>query len=100
MTYIYLDNNASTQVAPEVVAAMEQYACGEIFGNPHSGHFLGGVSRAAIEEARDRVKAVFNVSDVWKCVFTSGASESNNMAIKGIVFKASREKKTGIRSTF
>jgi cysteine desulfurase len=62
-----------------------------IFGNPHSGHFLGAISRSALDVARDQVLSVFGLhADTWSCVFTSGASESNNLAIKGPVMHALR----------
>ena len=92
MTVIYLDNNASTQVDPAVVKAMDPWTRGDMYGNPHSGHFLGALSRDAMEMAREQVKAVFGVEgdSGWKCIFTSGASESNNLAIKGFVFRYMR----------
>ena len=88
---IYLDNNASTPIAPSVLAVMDKYKA--IFGNPHSGHFLGAISRSALDQARKQVLDVFGLSaDAWTCIFTSGASECNNLAIKGVVMHALRTK--------
>lgn len=91
MTFTYLDHNASTPLDPEVSLAMAKWT--ELFGNPHAGHFLGGIAREAINKARENVLSVFGLnSDEWKCIFTSGASESNNMVIKGLVFRMMRDK--------
>lgn len=95
MTVIYLDNNASTKVDPLVAQAMKTYTEGEVFGNPHSGHFLGALSRDAINKARNQVLTIFGIDAGWKCVFTSGASESNNLAIKGFVLQRMRLARTG-----
>ena len=95
MTFTYLDNNASTPLDPEVSLAMEKWT--ELFGNPHAGHFLGGIAREAIAKARENVLSVFGLnSDEWKCIFTSGASESNNMVIKGLVFRMLRDRRIQI----
>jgi cysteine desulfurase len=92
MTFLYLDNNASTPVDPEVRDSMDKWR--GVFGNPHAGHFLGGVARDAIQKARSDVLSVFGLEPAqWKCVFTSGASESNNMVLKGLVFKLIRQDK-------
>ena len=91
---IYFDNNASTRIDPRVVDAMKDWNDGTLYGNPHAGHFLGDISRKAISHARSQVMDVFGVSEPdWKCVFTSGASESNNMALKGLVFNMVRMRK-------
>ena len=96
MTYFYLDNNASTPIGPTVIQSMGKW--NEIPGNPHAGHFLGGVAREAIEKAREQVLSAFGLSgnNEWKCIFTSGASESNNYVIKGFVFNQIRRRKNGI----
>jgi len=99
---IYLDNNASTRIDPLVAASMGEWSNGTLYGNPHAGHYLGRLSREAIEKARDQVvKSVFGCGSDWKCIFTSGASESNNLALKGFVFnkiRTSRAKITIITS--
>jgi cysteine desulfurase len=81
---IYLDFNASTPLAPEVSRAMER-VLHEPFGNPSSEHWAGQPARDAVEKAR------VQVSDLLRCnpqevVFTSGGSESNNHALKGVYF--------------
>jgi cysteine desulfurase len=79
---IYLDNQSSTRVDPRVLEAMLPYFT-EQFGNPHSAsHAYGRIAEAAIEEARGEVAALID-ADPREIVFTSGATESNNLAIKG-----------------
>jgi cysteine desulfurase len=91
---LYFDNNASTRIDPQVVDAMREWNDGTLYGNPHAGHFLGEISRKAIAKARTQVLDVFGMAEPqWKCVFTSGASESNNMALKGLVFNMVRTKR-------
>jgi cysteine desulfurase len=79
---IYLDNQSSTRVDPRVLDAMLPYFT-EQFGNPHStSHAYGRIATEAIEQARGEV-AVLIHADPREIVFTSGATESNNLAIKG-----------------
>lgn len=79
---IYLDHHASTPTDPRVLAAMLPYFS-EHFGNPHSiQHVVGRTAAAAVERAREQVAALIG-ADVREVVFTSGATESNNVAIKG-----------------
>jgi cysteine desulfurase len=79
---IYLDNQATTPCDPRVVAAMLPWFT-ERFGNPHSAeHALGREAEDAVERARAQVAALLN-ADPREVVFTSGATESNNIAIKG-----------------
>jgi len=79
---VYLDNQATTQCDPRVVAAMLPFFT-ERFGNPHSAeHAMGQDAEAAVEAARAQVAALIG-ADVREIVFTSGATESNNIAIKG-----------------
>ena len=80
---IYLDNAATTMIAEEVKEAMEPYL-GYKYGNPATVYELGNLSKVAVEESRDCI------SDILKCkpeelFFTSGGTESNNWAIKGLV---------------
>jgi len=78
---IYLDNNATTQVAPEVFEAMRPYLS-DNFGNPSSAHRLGRASRQAVDVARTQV-AEFLGTEPEEIVFTSCGSESDNWAIGG-----------------
>jgi len=84
MERIYLDYNASTPVAPEVVAALRQFLDGA-YGNPSSGHWAGTPAREAVEQARSQVAALLGCSSE-EVVFTSGGSEANNHALKGVAF--------------
>jgi selenium donor protein len=81
--FIYLDTNATTPVDPRVVEAMRPVLSG-VFGNPSSGHRLGREARAAVEHARERVAACLGC-EPGEIVFTSGGSESDNWAIRGVV---------------
>ena len=79
---IYLDNSATTPVDPRVVEKMLPWLTGR-FGNPaSSSHAFGNDARTAVEAARDQVAALVN-ADPREIVWTSGATESNNLAIKG-----------------
>jgi cysteine desulfurase len=83
MHRIYLDNNATTPVLPEVFEAMRPYF-GEQFGNASSIHHHGQHTRAAIEDARESVAALLGCRAA-EIVFTSGGTESDNLAIAGLV---------------
>ncbi len=93
---IYLDNNATTQMLPEVFEAMTPYLC-EAYGNPSSIHPLGQRARQAIEEARYRVARLLGAK-ASEIVFTSGGTEADNAAILGTLL-ARPEKKTVVTST-
>lgn len=82
-TRVYLDNAATTPIRPEVVEAMLPYLT-QHFGNPSSIHRDGRIARAAIEQARKAVAQAIGAS-TGEIFFTSGGTESNNMAIKGAV---------------
>ncbi len=84
MERIYLDFNATTPVHPEVAKAMHPYIH-DYFGNPSSSHWFGIQSKLAVEKARMQVAAFLNCH-VDEIVFTSGGTEANNTAIKGIAF--------------
>jgi cysteine desulfurase len=89
MRRIYLDYNASTPIAPRVAAVMRRMM-GEAFGNPSSTHWAGQPARAAVETARGQVAALLGCSPE-EIIFTSGGSESNNLALKGLFFARRRE---------
>jgi cysteine desulfurase len=76
---IYLDNNATTQVAPEVVEAMAPFF-GELYGNASSMHSFGGQVKQHVERAREQVAALIG-ADPAEIVFTSCGTESDNTAI-------------------
>jgi len=83
MRRIYLDNNATTPVLPEVLEAMRPFF-GEHFGNASSIHHHGQETRAAVERARDSVAAWLNCRPA-EVVFTSGGTEGDNLAVAGLV---------------
>lgn len=83
MRRIYLDNNATTPVLPEVFEAMRPYFT-ERFGNASSIHHHGQETRAAVENARDSVAQLLGCS-ASEIVFTSGGTEGDNLAISGLV---------------
>ena len=85
---IYLDFNATTPIAPEVAAAMSMILT-EPFGNPSSGHWAGNAAHETVEKARHQVAALLHCSPD-EVVFTSGGSESNNHALKGVFFSRGR----------
>src|SRR5262245_33803831 len=81
MDPIYLDNNATTPLLPAVVEAMRPFHEGS-FGNPASAHRLGRQARQALEDARESVASLLG-AHAEEVVFTSGATESNNLALQG-----------------
>ncbi|BCS32786.1 cysteine desulfurase IscS [Luteitalea sp. TBR-22] len=81
---IYLDYHATTPVDPRVFGAMAPYFM-EVFGNPAStSHRVGLQARAAVEQARQRIATAVGAASPREIVFTSGSTESNNLAIKGV----------------
>ncbi len=84
MDQIYLDYNATTPIDPEVASEMRPFL-DEYFGNPSSSHTFGIKTRMAVERARSRIAALINCRPP-EVIFTSGGTESNNMAIKGAAF--------------
>lgn len=93
MKPIYLDYNASTPIDPEVIDEMLPYLRGR-FGNPSSSHLYGRQAKKGIEEARRRMAGLINAK-ASEMVFTSGGTESNNIALCGTAF-ANRKKGTRI----
>jgi cysteine desulfurase len=82
MRRIYLDNNATTPVLPDVFEAMRPYF-GEQFGNASSIHHHGQQTRAAVEDARESVAALLGCH-ASEIVFTSGGTEADNLAVAGL----------------
>ena len=82
MRRVYLDNNATTPVMPDVLEAMRPYF-GEHFGNASSIHHHGQETRAAVERARDSVASLLGCRPA-EIVFTSGGTEGDNLAISGL----------------
>lgn len=95
MSIIYLDNNATTMPAPEVVEAMLAWLR-ENYANPSSVHHLGQQARHAVETAREQVAAVLGVGH-RQVVFTGSGTEANNLAIRGVL--ASRPDKRHVVTT-
>ena len=79
MKTIYVDNNATTRVAPEVVEEMSPYFS-ELYGNPSSMHFFGGQVQTKVEEARERVAGLIGARP-QEIIFTSCGTESDNTSI-------------------
>ena len=90
MKTVYVDNNATTKVAPEVLEVMLPYFS-ELYGNPSSMHFFGGQVEKEVDEAREKV-ADFLGADPSEIVFTSCGTESDNAAVFGTL-DASPEKR-------
>lgn len=91
MRRIYLDYNASTPIAAEVAAAMRDAMDGA-FGNPSSPHWAGTPAREIVERARSQVASLLGCAP-GEVVFTSGGSESNNLALKGVFFASKRQRR-------
>ncbi|MCL7395559.1 MAG: cysteine desulfurase NifS [Thaumarchaeota archaeon] len=83
---IYMDNVAGKPVDPRVIDAMMPFIK-EFYGNPSSVHSFGYESKKALEEARAKIAKLINAEKAESIIFTSGATESNNMAIKGVAYR-------------
>ncbi|KMW56914.1 Cysteine desulfurase [Candidatus Rhodobacter oscarellae] len=81
-TMIYLDHNGSTPTHPDAIKAMMPFLAND-YGNPSSGHWASHSAKAVIENARESVAKLI-AAEPDEIVFTSGATEANNMAIKGV----------------
>jgi len=90
MSIIYLDNNATTQTAPEVLEAMRPFLS-ELYGNPSSMHTFGGQIHRKIEDARSQVAGLIN-ADPSEIVFTSCGTESDNTALMSALEINTRKK--------
>jgi cysteine desulfurase len=82
MDCIYLDNNATTPLLPAVWEAMRPYFT-DVFGNPASAHSAGRRARRALEDARETIAAHLG-AEAEEVIFTSGATEANNLALLGL----------------
>ena len=91
MDVVYLDNNATTRPAPEVVAAMVPYLS-ELYGNPSSVHRMGQRARQAVDEARAQVASLVGCADS-ELLFTGGGTEAINTAIRGLLAVRSPRKR-------
>jgi cysteine desulfurase len=87
MSHLYLDYNATTPLAPSVQQVMAPFLA-EHYGNPSSDHALGEHCQAAVAEAREQVAALLGARAA-EIVFTSGGTESNNLALKGVMCRKS-----------
>jgi cysteine desulfurase len=95
MNLVYLDNNATTQPAPEVVEAMLPYLT-EFYGNPSSVYRFGQRARAAVDQARNQVATLLHCAD-GELLFTGGGTESVNTAVRGLL--TARKPRTQIVTT-
>src|SRR5216684_4337907 len=84
MQTIYLDHNATTPLRPEVLEAMLPYLKTH-YGNPSSVHWAGRQAKHGLEEARERVATLINARSA-EVLFTSGGTESNNLALRGVLW--------------
>ena len=94
---IYMDYQATTPCDPRVLEKMLPYFC-EKFGNSHSQHAIGKVAAQAVDEAREQVAKLIGANDPREIIFTSGATESCNIAIQGVA-RFYREKGNRIITT-
>lgn len=92
---VYLDHQATTPMDPRAVAAMLPYFS-EVFGNPHATHYsLGAAADEAVARARGQIAALIG-ADPAEVVFTSGATEANNLALRGVAGALRRAGKTHV----
>ena len=83
---VYLDYSASTPVDPRVLEVMMPYFS-EVYGNPSSAHRYGRAAERAVEDSRETVATILNCRPA-EIIFTSGGSESDNLAIRGAAWLA------------
>jgi cysteine desulfurase len=97
---IYLDNNSTTPIHPEVAETMLRAAV-NLVGNPASQHSLGRKTRRVLEEAREGIVSLLGGKtggmDADRLIFTSGGTEANQLAIRGLVVSAVSNLKFGLR---
>src|SRR5256884_8375128 len=97
MRKVYLDHSATTPVDPRVVEAMLPYLT-EKFGNASSVHLFGQEARAAVDRARRQVATLIGAR-ANEIVFTSGGTEANNLAIRGVCMAAESRPRHIVTST-
>ncbi|MDP6626878.1 MAG: cysteine desulfurase family protein [Methanopyri archaeon] len=97
MERIYLDNGSATPINPRVLTFAQKYL-GEVVGNPSSLHSEGLGGKQAVEDARERVAALINADEKGKLIFTSGATEANNLAIRGTALRNASKGKAVVAS--
>jgi cysteine desulfurase len=93
---VYLDHNATTPIAPEVLAAMRPFQ-ERFFGNPSSIHQAGREARAAVDDSRDTLARILKAKP-YEIIFTGGGTESDNLAILGLARNRAEEGKRHIVS--
>jgi cysteine desulfurase len=81
---VYFDNNATTRLAPEALAAMEPYLT-ELYGNPSSIHRFGSQVGQKLQQAREQVARLLGAADPVEVIFTSCGTEADNAAIRGML---------------
>src|SRR5512135_683859 len=91
MKTVYLDNNATSKVAPEVLEEMQPYFA-DFYGNPSSMHTFGGQVGHKLRQARERVAALLGC-DPTEIIFTGCGTESDNAAISGALAAAPHKRK-------
>src|SRR5438477_7916520 len=89
MRRVFLDHQSTTPVLPEVLAAMNPFFAGT-FGSPSSLHRLGLRARDALAKAREQLAALINAKSPDDILFTSGGTESANLAVKGAAYANQR----------
>ena len=94
---VYLDYNSTTPIDKEVADKMQPYLY-DFYGNPSSAHWLGIETKKTVEKSRDDIAQLLNC-EIDELIFTSGGTESNNYAIKGIAL-ALKHKGNHIRRRF
>jgi len=92
-----MDHAAGMPVDPRVFEAMKPYFT-ENYGNPSSSHSFGASARNALMESREKVARLIGAEKPEKVIFTSGGTESNNLAIKGVAYR-NKEKGNHIITT-
>ncbi len=95
---IYADNAATTALSPKVLEAMTPYLT-EIYGNPSSLYRIGSLAKDAVEEARQTVANLIGAKNANEIYFTSGGSEADNWAIKGVCHMMAKKGKNHIITT-